>query len=135
MDAERIQEIFSAFGRVSVHRMFGGAGIYFDGTMFGLCDDGVIYLKTDDSLVPDFQQAGSAPFAFTAKGRRVTLSYWRLPDNLYDDADELARWAKRSLAVAQQAASRKAGKKKRPARGRAAAGARRPRAAPSRRAT
>ena len=35
------------------------------------------------------------------------MSYWRLPDRLYDDPDELARWARQALAVAQRKATAK----------------------------
>ncbi len=38
MDRDRIAEMFAAFGRVDVRRMFGGAGIYADGIMFALGD-------------------------------------------------------------------------------------------------
>jgi DNA transformation protein len=44
---EDIRELFSAFGPVEVRRLFGGAGIFADGTMFALVSDGVIYLKVD----------------------------------------------------------------------------------------
>ena len=108
MDAERIQDVFSAFGPVTVRRMFGGSGIYADGTMFALCDDDVIYLKADDSLISDFKKAECGPFSYATKdGRRVLTSYWQLPDGLYDDPEELARWAKRSLAAAQERAKQK----------------------------
>ena len=40
-------------------------------------------------------------------------SYWRLPERLYDDPDELAGWARAALAAAQRAALSKAGKAKR----------------------
>jgi hypothetical protein len=42
------------------------------------------------------------------------LSYWRLPDRLYDDPDELAAWARAALAVARWVREPKA--LKRPAR-------------------
>ena len=48
MDAEAIRELFAGFGPVVVRRMFGGAGIYAEGTMFALVADGVIYLKADE---------------------------------------------------------------------------------------
>jgi DNA transformation protein len=41
LDAERISELFSSFGRVTVRRMFGGAGIFADGLMIGLVSGGV----------------------------------------------------------------------------------------------
>ncbi len=53
-----------------------------------------IYLKADDSTIPRFEREGLEPFTYTAKtGRRALMSYWRMPERLYDDPDELARWA------------------------------------------
>jgi DNA transformation protein and related proteins len=34
-------------------------------------------------------------------------SYWRLPDRLYDDADELAQWARHALKAAHEVAAAK----------------------------
>jgi DNA transformation protein len=87
--------------------MFGGAGIWSEGSMFGLVFDGVIFLKIDDTSIPDFEREGSRPFVYTrakSRGRvgRASLSYWRLPERLYDDPDALAVWAGRALAIAQQ---------------------------------
>jgi DNA transformation protein len=48
----------------------------------------------------------------------VELPYWRLPERLYDDPDELATWAGRALAVAERKkfAPRKRAKRKPAAR-------------------
>ena len=97
------------FGPVQVRRMFGGAGLFADGVMFGLVSDGQIYLKADAAAAPHFEAEGCRPFEYsTAKGKRALTSYWRLPDRLYDDADELARWAKAALAIAQEGAIKNA---------------------------
>ncbi|MGA2311772.1 MAG: TfoX/Sxy family protein [Xanthobacteraceae bacterium] len=106
MDPEFIRELFAPFGPVTIKRMFGGAGIWSDGLMFALMFDGAIFLKVDESSIPDFEREGSKPFVYTrakSKGRvgRASLSYWRLPERLYDDPDELAVWAARALAIAQ----------------------------------
>jgi DNA transformation protein and related proteins len=96
-----IRELFAAFGPVSVRRMFGGAGIFVDGTMFALVHDGVIYLKADERNAPDFEREGLGPFTYMRKGERASLSsYRRMPDRLYDDPDELAAWARAALAAA-----------------------------------
>jgi DNA transformation protein len=103
-DSGHIQEMFASFGPVSVRRMFGGAGIYCEGVMFALSYNGLVYLKADETTAPSFEREGSAPFMFTSKdGKRTTMSYWRLPDRLYDDPDELAIWAKAAIATARQA--------------------------------
>jgi DNA transformation protein and related proteins len=98
-----IQELFSVFGPVSVRRMFGGAGIYADGTMFALVAGGIIYLKADDVNTPAFERENLAPFTYETKdGKRGVMSYRRMPDRLYDDPEELATWARESLAAAQR---------------------------------
>lgn len=105
MDREAISELFAQFGPVSIRRMFGGAGIWADGTMFGLVIRDVIYLKADDLIIPDFERERMGPVVYATKnGSRSVRSYWRMPDRLYDDPDELAAWARRSLAAAHRSA-------------------------------
>ena len=66
--------------------MFGGAGIFADGLMIALVSEGAIYLKADDSTIPQFEREGLKPFTYTAKTRkRAVMSYWRMPERLYDD--------------------------------------------------
>jgi DNA transformation protein and related proteins len=107
VDPEFINDLFASFGAVTVRRMFGGAGIYREGLMFALVFDGAIFLRVDAASIPDFERECSRPFVYTrakspGKIGRASLSYWRLPERLYDDPEELAVWAKRALAVAQR---------------------------------
>ena len=107
VDPNFIRELFAAFGPVRLRRMFFGIGIFADGMMFGYAVGGVIYLKTDDVIVADFAVEQSGPFLYPTKGGMRTLrSYWRLPERLYDDPEELALWARRSLEAARRAAAR-----------------------------
>lgn len=104
MEAERIREVFSAFGPVRVRRMFGGIGVYADDLIFALVVDGELFLKADAQTSADFRAEGCAPFAYgTKKGRIAVMSYWRAPERLLDDPDEMAHWARRALVVAQTA--------------------------------
>jgi DNA transformation protein len=108
-DADRLHELFASFGPVDVRRMFGGAGLFADGLMFGLVFEGVVYLKAKADTVAMFEREGCQPFGYGTKtGRRVLTSYWRLPDRLYDDPDELAQWARAALTTAIQSAAKKA---------------------------
>jgi DNA transformation protein len=110
---EDIRELFAAFGAVTVRRMFGGAGIYAEATMFALVHDGVIYLKVDAHNALAFEQEDLAPFTYTTKGgKRGVMSYRRMPDRLYDDPDALALWAQEALAAARRAALRKGAPRK-----------------------
>jgi DNA transformation protein len=113
VDPDTIRELFAEFGAVQVRRMFGGAGVYADGLMFALVSDGLIYLKADADSVPDFERENCAPFQYDTKaGKRAIMSYWRLPDRLYDDSEELAAWARRALAAARRGAEGKPGESK-----------------------
>src|SRR4030095_879593 len=104
--------LFAEFGPVDVRRMFGGAGIFVDGRMIGLVSRGVIYLKADAGTIPAFEQEGLAPFSYaTRNGEHKLTSYWRMPDRLYDDARELAHWARAAHSAAQRAMARKASRK------------------------
>ncbi|MET0923180.1 MAG: TfoX/Sxy family protein [Xanthobacteraceae bacterium] len=103
MSPDDIRELFAAFGPVSVRRMFGGAGIFADATMFALVHDGVIYLKVDERTMPAFEREGLGPFTYMRRGERASLSsYRRMPDRLYDDPAELAVWARDALAAASR---------------------------------
>jgi DNA transformation protein len=106
-DPDYITELFAGFGPVTVRRMFSGAGIFADGLMIALVVDGVIFLKADEETVPGFEREGLAPFSYKTKdGRRTLMSYWRMPERLYDDPDELADWARQSMAAARRSGTR-----------------------------
>jgi|ERR1043165_1138549 DNA transformation protein len=108
MDAESIRELFAEFGPVDVRRMFGGAGVFVGGLMIALISREVIHLKADGETIPDFEREGLSPFTYsTSKGEQKLTSYWRMPERLYDDPEELANWARVAHAVAMRAAARK----------------------------
>ncbi len=111
---EDICDLFAAFGAVTVRRLFGGAGLYAGDTMFALVHDGIIYLKVDAQTAAAFERENLDPFSYTTRnGKRGVMSFRRMPDRLYDEPDELARWARDALAAAQRSGSaRRSGKKR-----------------------
>ncbi len=91
---------------VTGRAMFGGLGLYADGRIFGLVDEDVVYLKVDDLTRPDFEAAGMGPFRpFGPDGE--AMRYWQLPDGVLEDADALAPWAEKAVAVAGRARRRR----------------------------
>jgi len=107
MDAEGLKALFEPVGTVSVKRMFGGHGVYADGLCFAVEQGGEVYLKADDEAKAVFANAGSAPFVYTARGKPMTTSYWRLLASAYDDSDELKRWSELAIEAARRAAAAK----------------------------
>jgi DNA transformation protein len=119
VDAQAIADLFTAFGPVDVRRMFGSRGIFADGLMFALESKGVIYLRTDESGQARFRAAGCEPFSYLRRGEPFAIvSYWRVPDDVLEDADELAAWSRASCAVAAvKKVSRRGAKRRRIAQG------------------
>ena len=106
--ADFLKEQMAGFGPVTVKRMFGGAGIYRDGLMFALVADDVLYLKADDASKAGFEAEGLGPFVYEAKGgKKAVMSYWRAPERVFDDVDEMAEWCRSAYATALKAAKAK----------------------------
>jgi DNA transformation protein len=100
---EYVVEQLSVWGDVSVRRMFGGAGICREGTMFAVIADDVAYLKVDDSNREDFVRAGSAPFEpYPDKIKTTIRTYFEIPADVMENPDELAHWAEHSWLVARK---------------------------------
>lgn len=108
---ERLQEIFAAFGPVEVRRMFGGHGIYRRGLMFALVADEVLYLKADTESASHFAARGLEPFIYERRGKAVTMSYYQAPDEVMDDPEQAALWAKRAFEAALRSQTAKRGRK------------------------
>jgi DNA transformation protein len=97
---EYVVEQMAGFGIVSVRPMFGGHGVYKSGLMFGLIAGGELFFKVDDANRADYEAKKSEPFVYKGKGRSVALSYWYVPEDVMEDADELCAWAERAYAAA-----------------------------------
>jgi DNA transformation protein len=109
---EHLIDVLHPLGGVASRRMFGGAGLFRDGVMFALISDEVLYLKADATTQAAFEAESLGPFTYgTKNGRRVLTSYWRAPERLLDDDDEMRDWCRRAVDVSAQAARQKSGTK------------------------
>jgi DNA transformation protein and related proteins len=132
MDREFLTDLFADFGPVTIRPMFSGFGISVDGVNFALALRAGLYFRADEETIPQFEAEGSKPFQYQTRAKTVMVnSYWQLPARLFDDTEELSRWARAALGAAQRAALKKrsrAGKptigKKRPAGRKSAAASR-----------
>jgi DNA transformation protein len=101
------------WGGVAARRMFGGQGLFRNGTMFALVHADTLYFRTDPANAGDFAAAGMEPFRYTRNGRVVALGYHEVPAELFDEADRLAAWAEKAYAAALRRAAPRAPAKKR----------------------
>jgi DNA transformation protein len=98
------QDLFSGVGRIAPRRMFGGVGLFVGPAMFGLIDEGRVYLRTDAALRADLLAAGAEPWIYAkAPPDRAAgePGYWSLPESALDDPEEACAWARRALAAAE----------------------------------
>jgi DNA transformation protein len=82
--------------------MFGGVGLYSGERFFAVMMDDTVYLKVDETTRAPYEAAGSRPFNPypTRPDGGVSTSYFEVPLAVLEDAEKLARWAKKSIAVA-----------------------------------
>ncbi len=99
---EYVLEQLERLGTVTAKKMFGGAGLYFQGLFFGLIDSGDrFYLKVDDTNRADFETRGSEPFnPPSSRPMGKGMPYMTVPEDVLEDPDELAVWARKSVTVA-----------------------------------
>lgn len=111
--SEYLLELFEPLEDVSIRSMFGGAGVFCRGVMFGLIASDQLYFKIDDENKAMFEEAGCKPFTYGAKGgKRGVMSYYEAPDYLYDDSEEMLVWARSALEAALRNAKSKKTKKR-----------------------
>jgi len=90
----------ATFGGVSARPMFGGAGLFKGGVMFGLIAEGELYFKIGDTNRADFEAQKSEPFTYVAATRTVVMSYWFVPEDIVENPEELSAWAAKAHAAA-----------------------------------
>ena len=104
MDRDAIEEMFQALGPVTIKRMFGGKGIYHQGRILALEVYDEILLKADAESAPAFEAAGSRQWSYDGKqGKPVKMPYWSIPDEAFDDPDEMGIWVRRAYEAALRA--------------------------------
>lgn len=97
---EYVLEQMSASRRTITHRrMFGGMGIYADERFIAVIDDDRLYLKTDETTRPLFEQEGSVPFRPYGEGS-YSMSYYEAPVHVLETRTELSEWIELSWSAA-----------------------------------
>lgn len=105
---EWVKEALEPLGTVTMRHMMGAATLYLNGTIFAVLDDSQIWFKADKDSEAEWDAAGCERFTFIARDGRVeTMNYRRAPDDVYDDADEMQRWARLAVAAGLRGATKK----------------------------
>ena len=106
--AEFLREQLAPLGRVTMRRMFGKTGVFCNGLMWGMVTDDTLYVRVDDHNRTVFKEAESEPpLNYEKQGRTIDLAFWRVPEHLLDEPDELVTWARAALAAAHRVAAKR----------------------------
>lgn len=103
-----VHEALEPLGAVTMRKMMGGATLYLDGTIFAILDEGEIWFKADAETDAVWDEAGCERFSVTFKDGRVdTMNYRRAPSDVYDDPEEMQRWARLAVEAGLRGAAKK----------------------------
>jgi|SRR6516164_3565758 len=106
--AEFVRDQLAPVGRITMRRLFGKTGVFCDGVMLGMVADDTLYFRVDDDNRAAFKEAGSSPpLNYEKQGRTIDLAFWRAPERLLDDPDELVAWARTALGAARGVAAKR----------------------------
>lgn len=101
--AEHFAEMLAPLGGVETKRMFSGFGLSVGEFQFAMIIDDTFYFRVDDHSRPLYEAAGSEPFSYSTKKRRVTVRrYYTAPEQSIDNADQMLDLAEEALAAAQR---------------------------------
>ena len=76
--------------------------------MLGMVRDNTLYFRVDDDNRAAFKEAQSfPPLNYEKKGGTIDLAFWRVPERLFDEPDELVAWARAALAAARRVAAKR----------------------------
>jgi DNA transformation protein len=109
-----VLEQLARLPRVTSRRMFGGIGLYSDGVFFGLIASDTVFFKVDDSTRERYVSRGSEPFRPYKDRPEVSMSYFQVPADILEDADELVPWARDAVRTATASAETKREAKRAP---------------------
>jgi DNA transformation protein and related proteins len=105
---EFLREQLAPLGHISMRRMFGKTGVFCDGVMLGMVTEDTLYFRVDDHNRVTFKEAESfPPLNYEKKGCAIDLSFWRAPERLLDEPDELVAWAREALMAARRVAAKR----------------------------
>jgi len=98
-----VLEQLSGLRGVVSRRMFGAVGLYSDGVFFGLISSDVLYFKVGDCNRPDYEARRMGQFRPFRDRPQISMTYYEVPAEVLEDAEECMLWARRSIAAAHSA--------------------------------
>ncbi|RLS44346.1 MAG: TfoX family protein [Planctomycetota bacterium] len=94
-----VVSLLAELGEVRARAMFGGHGLYCGATFFGLIAYERLFFKVNDDSRGEYIARGTEPFS-PSPGKAMK-SYYEVPREVFENDEELVRWARRAVEVAE----------------------------------
>jgi DNA transformation protein len=95
-----VLEQLTGLGQVTTRRMFGAVGLYHESRFFGIIAGDVLYFKVNDANRGDYEARGMDRFRPYPDKPLLSMTYYAVPADTLEDAEECALWARESVAIA-----------------------------------
>jgi DNA transformation protein len=96
---DRVLDELSVIGDITARPMFGGHGLYWRATIFGILFGDRLYLKVDEQSKGDFVSRGMGPFR--PNERQTLNSYYEVPPDVLTEPEALLSWAREAIRAGQ----------------------------------
>lgn len=100
-----VLEQLAGLEEVALRPMFGCVGLYHGERIFGLIARDTLYFKADDSNRRDYEARAADRFRPYADKPLQSMTYYAVPADILEDADECVVWARKSVALAAVSAN------------------------------
>lgn len=87
----------SGLRTVEARKMFGGYGLYSDGTIFAIAYDDQLFLKTTDTTAEQFHARGMEQFS--PRPGQTLRQYFSVPDDVLEDRERLKAWSSEAITA------------------------------------
>jgi len=98
-----VLEQLAGLGHITPRHMFGAVGLYHEERFFALISRDTLYFKVNDSNRRDFEERGMERFRPFEDKPLWSMTYYTVPADVLEDAEECVIWARKSVATATMA--------------------------------
>lgn len=95
-----VMDKLSPLGDIRSRAMFGGYGIFYEGSMFALISEDTLYFKVNEDNRDMYEKAGSKLFPHG-------ISYREVPTEVIEDNSKLLAWANLSIEITRKNAKKR----------------------------
>ncbi|ANI28776.1 DNA transformation protein tfoX [Yersinia entomophaga] len=96
------QDRFAFLGPITFRSQFGGYGLLANGIMFALVSEGEMYLRANERTEYTFKTYGMCCLVYSKRGIPVTLRYYWITPELWQDESNLSAFAQLAYQGAEE---------------------------------